>query len=104
MADMWPGVHVQEKPGGARPIEAVGTSTAGFVAEAPQATDKDEAVPINNWTQFERRFVGDSKAENHLANAVYGFFRNGGSRCYVVNSSSVIDGLKPLERLDDIAI
>jgi len=105
MGDMWPGVYVKEIPGGARPIEAVGTSTAAFVAEAPRPTDKAEgAVAINNWTQFVTHFAGDSKAENPLANAVYGFFQNGGSRCYVVNSSSVIEGLKPLERIDDVAI
>ena len=30
-----PGVYVQEVPSGARPIQAVGTSTAAFVGQAP---------------------------------------------------------------------
>jgi phage tail sheath protein FI len=30
-----PGVYVEEVPSGPRPIEAVGTSTAGFVGLAP---------------------------------------------------------------------
>ena len=32
-----PGVYVKEVPGGARPIAAVGTSTAAFVGAAPDA-------------------------------------------------------------------
>jgi hypothetical protein len=31
-----PDVHMEEVPSGARPIEAVGTSTAAFVGEAPR--------------------------------------------------------------------
>ena len=31
-----PDVYVEEVPGGSRPIEAVGTSTAGFVGVAPE--------------------------------------------------------------------
>ena len=48
-----PGVFVEEIDSGARPIEAVGTSTAGFVGAAPQAdAHVDEAFAINNWAQF----------------------------------------------------
>ena len=32
----YPGVYVEETPTGARPIEGVGTSTAGFVGSAPK--------------------------------------------------------------------
>lgn len=32
----YPGVYVEETPAGARPIEGVGTSTAGFVGTAPK--------------------------------------------------------------------
>lgn len=31
-----PGVYIEEVPTGARPIEGVGTSTAGFVGTAPK--------------------------------------------------------------------
>jgi len=30
-----PGVYIEEVPSGSKPIEGVGTSTAGFVGEAP---------------------------------------------------------------------
>jgi phage tail sheath protein FI len=104
-----PGVFVEEIDSGARPIEAVGTSTAGFVGAAPQAdAHVDEAFAINNWAQFQREFVGEATTSNALANAVYGFFLNGGSRCYVVNTKGAISGkgrgLDLLACIDEVAI
>jgi phage tail sheath protein FI len=74
-----PGVYVEEIDSGTRPIEAVGTSTAGFVGTAPNPDAfVDEAVAINNWSEFRRRYVRDGDKGTDLANAVYGFFLNGG--------------------------
>ncbi|MCB0106070.1 MAG: phage tail sheath family protein [Caldilineaceae bacterium] len=160
-----PGVYIEEIPSGARPIQAVGTSTPGFVGvvnhpEAPLL----EAVPINNWLDFVRKFRLDAAAEKRaadnaliaaqnalaeaeafdddtaaaqaavddateaaakadayaktaaqssqstpLTHAVYGFFQNGGTRCYVVNigtakGASLQTGLNQLKRVDEIAI
>ena len=40
-----PGIYVEEVSGGTRPIEAVGTSTAGFVGTAPDPdARRDEAL------------------------------------------------------------
>ncbi|MBR0748774.1 phage tail sheath family protein [Bradyrhizobium japonicum] len=106
-----PGVYVEELDTGARPIEAVGTSTAGFVGIAPRADARvNEAVAVNNWSQFLREFVGDSKNSTPLANAVFGFFLNGGSRCYIVNLghggaiSGRGKGLDLLAAIDEIAM
>ena len=107
-----PGVFVEEINSGPRPIEAVGTSTAGFVGKAPDPGARQaEAVAINNWSEFLRIFVPASPQKagtpNDLANAVYGFFQNGGSRCYVVNTGNdalLGPGLEALERIDEIAI
>jgi uncharacterized protein len=53
-----PGVYIEEVDSGARPIEAVGTSTAGFAGVAPNPDVLiGQAVAINNWTQFVRLFV-----------------------------------------------
>jgi len=55
-----PGVFVEEQDTGTRPIEAVGTSTAGFVGTAPLAdVGKGDVVPVDNWAQFARLFIGD---------------------------------------------
>ena len=110
-----PGVYVQELPNtGANNIGMVNTSIAGFVGVAPKPSARpNEAVPIDNWTQFVDIYVGDAGEGSHLANAVYGFFANGGSRCYVVNvgaSGSLTGtarkpgGLDLFDAIDDIAI
>ena len=106
-----PGVYVEEIDSGTRPIEAVGTSVAGFVGTAPNPDALvDEAIAINNWSEFRRRYVRDGDKGTDLANAVYGFFLNGGSRCYVVNTQAdgaiagTGRGLDALAAIDEIAI
>lgn len=109
-----PGVYVEEVPSGARPIQAVGTSTAGFVGIAPDASARlHEPRAINNWMHFLREFSGnqpDQRQSTDLARAIHGFFLNGGSRCYVVNCGSEDEltggrkGLAALETIDEVAI
>lgn len=106
-----PGVYVEEVDTGPRPISAVGTSTAGFLGVAPDAgAEVGRAIAVNNWTEFCRRFAQDSIKSTDLSNAVYGFFLNGGSRCYVVNvgAGGAITGkkggLEALDAIDEIAI
>jgi phage tail sheath protein FI len=108
-----PGVYVEEVSTGAKPIGMVGTSTAAFVGGLPNSNHLNEAVACNNWTQFVKHFVADGDPGSDLARAVYGFFDNGGSRCYVVNvgkgkpisgDKRKRTGLDCLEAIDEIAI
>ena len=109
-----PGIYVEEISTGARPIEAVGTSTAGFLGVAPNPeAHLHEPLAVNNWSQFLKEFYVEGAASTPLSQAVYGFFENGGGRCYVVNigpnKELVGDGLKrkgieTLEEIDEIAI
>lgn len=109
-----PGVYIEEIPAGTRPIEAVGTSTAGFVGLAPKADAHiGEAFAVNSWSQFTREFAEESSQSTALSCAVFGFFQNGGSRCYIVNigkngslmgSGRGRQGLALLEEIDEIAI
>lgn len=110
-----PGVYVEEKSGGARPIEAVGTSTAAFIGKAPNPeTPVGKVIPINNWSEFKNKCATskdkDDKEIIHdstdLSNAVYGFFANGGSYCYIVNvnNGNLKDGLELLDKYEDISI
>jgi hypothetical protein len=78
-----PGVYVEEVDRGSKPIESVGTNTVGFLGESMMGP-ANQAVLIVNWSQFVKTF-GDFTQSTHLAHAVYGFFNNGGSRCYDVN-------------------
>jgi uncharacterized protein len=79
-----PGVYVEEVDRGSKPIEAVGTNTVGFLGESAKGP-ANEAVLITNWSQFVKTFGDFKDCSEHLAHAVYGFFNNGGSRCFVVN-------------------
>ena len=103
-----PGVFVEEQDTGAHPILAVGTSTAGFVGTAPIGdVGKGEAIPVDNWGQFYKMFVGEKGKSTDLANAVQGFFANGGSRCYIANipdGEPISTGLEALNLIDEIAI
>jgi uncharacterized protein len=87
-----PGVYVEEIPSQSKPIEGVGTSIAAFVGLAPGGP-VNKPVAITNWAHFERLFRDQEKPENgpfmtgaYLAHAVYGYFNNGGSMCYVVRA------------------
>jgi hypothetical protein len=101
-------------PSGARPIGAVGTSVAGFVGAAPdQSARRDEAVAVNNWSDFMRIYASTDAPSTALARAVYGFFDNGGGRCYIVNVAEGAaiagtgrrrSGLQLLEAVDEVAI
>ncbi len=79
-----PGVYVEEVDRGAKPIEAVGTNTVGFLGESTKGPT-GEAVLITNWSQFVKTYGDFKECSTHLAHAVYGFFNNGGSRCFIVN-------------------
>lgn len=78
----YPGVYVEETPGGTRPVEIASTSTAAFVGLAQQGPD-DKAVRISSWTEFQRRF-GSFIQDGYLAHSVFQFFNNGGRQCYVL--------------------
>jgi len=92
-----PGVYVEEVDRGPKPIEGVGTAMAVFVGftEKAEYVREIDGVPlvenllnraqlVTNWTQFRERF-GDFVPGAYLPHSVYGYFMNGGSRCYVVS-------------------
>jgi len=96
-----PGVYVEEVDLGPKPIESVATSTAAFVgftekAELVREVNGEIVVEdllnkpqlVTNWTQYKERFGGFVSGV-YLPYAVYGFFNNGGARCYVVSVKTV---------------
>src|SRR4051812_23725432 len=85
-----PGVYVEEVPSANKPIEGVSTSIAAFVGLAPGGPI-NTPMRISNWTQFTKIFGDPNEPDNgpfmegaYLAHAVYGFFLNGGSLCWIV--------------------
>ncbi|MDZ8105305.1 MAG: phage tail sheath subtilisin-like domain-containing protein [Nostoc sp. DedQUE12a] len=69
-----------------------------------------EVKLCTNFNEF-KKFFGDFSSnpqQNQLAHAVYGFFNNGGTRCYVTRVKTQdeisVDALEVFEAIDEIAI
>jgi uncharacterized protein len=128
-----PGVYVEEVPSAVRPIAGVGTSTAAFIGVAADLGERDPAertgmpvrpsgdpydqadaltpVPVDSWTGFVAAFGDIQTSNRYLAHAVYGFFDNGGTRCFVARVAAADDlatGVETIlgrfESIDEIAI
>ena len=78
----YPGVYVEEVPGGARPLQIASTSTAAFVGLAQMGPD-DDVLRVTSWTEFQR-YYGTFISDGYLAHSVFQFFNNGGQQCYIV--------------------
>ena len=85
-----PGVYVEEVSGGSKPIAGVGTAVAAFVGFAQKGPANTHTL-VTNWTQFVETF-GDFMEGSYLAHAVYGYYNNGGGRCYIVRIGASDDG------------
>ena len=79
-----PAVYIEELSSGVKPIEGVGTSTAGFVGHAVKGPI-GVATQINNFGEFVTRF-GGYHSNGFLPFAVKAFFDEGGTRCYIVRT------------------
>lgn len=83
-----PDVYVEEVPSGEKPIQAVSTSTGAFIGVTPRGVESTPIL-ITSWTDYTNKFALGLQSpflsgNHYLSNAIYGFFQNGGSRCYVV--------------------
>ncbi len=89
-----PGVYIEEFESGVRPIEGVGTSTLGILGR----TERGPVEPrlVTSFPQFQRLY-GSYMKNSQTAYAVEGFFKNGGSRCYVGRIASKEDKTSELE-------
>jgi len=63
-----PGVYVEEKEAGSRPIEGVGTAVAAFIGLASDGPF-NRPVLVTNWSQFVAGFGGFVE-DSYLAHAV----------------------------------
>jgi phage tail sheath protein FI len=94
-----PGVYVEEVDRGTKPIEGVGTSVAAFVGFTERASEMgrngsepvsllNKATLVTNWNQYTQKFGGFVDGA-FLPQAVYGYFANGGGRCYVTSVAAL---------------
>jgi phage tail sheath protein FI len=81
-----PGVYIEEFEIGAKPIEGVSTSTAGFVGMAERGP-LDRPTLVTSFAEYQMIFGGYLDTEYgdkcYLPYSVEGFFSNGGKRLYV---------------------
>jgi hypothetical protein len=107
-----PGVYVEEIDRGAKPIEGAGTAMPVFVGFTEKAEVEDrvdgevirrdvrgKAQLVTNWSQFVGTF-GDFVEGALLPYAVYGYFQNGGGRCYVISVKTIPKAQAPLLNAD----
>jgi len=96
-----PGVYVEEVDRGPKPIEGVGTAMAVFIgfsekAQLVESSNGDTVTRdllskpqlVTNWSQYVERFGGFVEGA-YMPHSVYGYFQNGGTRCYVVSVKTI---------------
>jgi uncharacterized protein len=89
-----PGVYVEEIDTGAKPIEGVSTSTAGFIGMTRRGPTVGLPQLVTSFPDFQRQFGGHFNfgapfiGHNFLPYAVEGFFTNGGKRLYIMRVKS----------------
>lgn len=96
-----PGVYVEEVDRGPKPIQGVGTAMACFVgftekAQMEREINGERVVEdllnkpqlVTNWSQYVERFGGLVQGA-YLPHSVYGYFLNGGTRCYVLSVKTI---------------
>ena len=85
-----PGVYIEDNPN-PPVVEAVSASTGGFVGVA-QRGEVGKPIFISSWNAFIKNFANGMNspfiANSDLAYSVYGFFQNGGKRCYIMRVAS----------------
>lgn len=86
-----PGVYVESVNNSGAPIEAVSASTGGFVGITARGILNVPTL-VTSWQNFLDTFAYGLETpflvNSDLAYSVYGFFQNGGSRCYIIRTAS----------------
>ena len=96
---------VDDSASRSRPIESVGTAIAAFVGVAPEGP-VNTPTRLRTWTEYAQTF-GGLLVTSYLADAVHGYFVNGGAAAYVVRIGHDGDyglALSKLEAIDDVTM
>lgn len=83
-----PGVYIEEVPSGPQPIAAASTSVLAVIGSLRKGPLL-KPTRVTGWSDFVRSF-GPAHAGGYSAEAVYGFFENGGPAAWVVRVDPAI--------------
>jgi uncharacterized protein len=101
----YPGIYIEEFAP-ETPIQGVGTNVAAFIGTAASGPI-EEATLVESWDQYKQLF-GDISATairgDFMTPAVYGFFANGGSTCWIVRSSRASRAQRAMDAADPALI
>ncbi len=81
-----PGIYQSFDPVARPPLSIAITRIAGFVG-ITQKGPMNEPIRLSNWDEFLE--IYGYTASSYTSDAVYGFFRNGGSDCWIVRVAHV---------------
>lgn len=97
-----PDVYVEDVKTGEKPITSASTSIGAFIGMTARGP-VGKAIQVTSWTDFVNKFAKGMATpflrSSDLANAVYGFYQNGGSVCYITRVA--IDSMKKAEIKQD---
>ena len=110
----FPDVYVERQKTVNTTLAQSGAYIGGFIGKAIRGV-RNKPVLITSWNEYietfangiDNPFTVDGEIQSYLPYAVYGFFQNGGTECYVLNAmktgvkaSGTVGGLK-FEALDE---
>lgn len=85
-----PGVYAESVNNANAPIEAVSASTGGFVGISVRGVLNTPTL-VTSWQNFLDTFAYGMETpflvNSDLAYSVYGFFQNGGTKCYIIRTA-----------------
>ncbi|WP_026794886.1 MULTISPECIES: phage tail sheath family protein [Planktothrix] len=95
-----PGVYVEEVDRGSRPIAGVPTAIAGFLGfteDVRGGAEMFKPMLVTTWSQYLQYFArpnsdGFTDFNAYLPFSVYGWFLNGGGRCWVTSIGTRLPG------------
>jgi uncharacterized protein len=98
-----PGVYIEEVDRGSRPIEGISTAIAGFVGfteDIRGGAEPFKPMLVTNWTQYLKYFSrpnsdGFTDFNAYLPFAIYGYFMNGGGRCWITSIGTQLPTASP---------
>lgn len=103
-----PGVYVEEVNRGSRPIEGTSMSVAGFVGfteDVRGGAELFKPMLVTSWNQYLEYFGkqgsdGFTDFDAYLPFSVYGWFLNGGGRCWVISLGTQLPGATAEQKVE----